>query len=177
MMVSTERNNIGKQTKTQVVIRALFLLFLVLSYFFLLPDAAYAQNTGKTVRVGWFDSPFNQIDESGVRSGYAYDYQQRIASYTGWEYEYVEGEWPELMDMLRNGEIDLLSDVSYTPERAEEMLFSSMPMGAEEYYIYILPTMTGFPRMIMLLSTGRVSVSAREACRRSSFQSGLKSMV
>ncbi|MBQ9605587.1 MAG: EAL domain-containing protein [Lachnospiraceae bacterium] len=139
MMVSTERNNIGKQTKTQVVIRALFLLFLVLSYFFLLPDAAYAQNTGKTVRVGWFDSPFNQIDESGVRSGYAYDYQQRIASYTGWEYEYVEGEWPELMDMLRNGEIDLLSDVSYTPERAEEMLFSSMPMGAEEYYIYILP--------------------------------------
>ena len=41
--------------------------------------------------------------------------------------------------MLENGEIDLLSDVSYTPEREERMLFSSLPMGTEEYYLFKLP--------------------------------------
>ena len=38
--------------------------------------------------------------------------------------------------MLQNGEIDLMGDVSYTPERAEGMLFSELPMGKEKYYLY-----------------------------------------
>jgi ABC-type amino acid transport substrate-binding protein len=42
--------------------------------------------------------------------------------------------------MLKNGEIDLMSDVSWTEERENEMLFSSLPMGTEEYYLFISPT-------------------------------------
>ena len=105
----------------------------------MLPMSAYAQNEPQTVRVGWYESPFNTTDPYGRRSGYAYDYQQKIAAYTGWNYEYVEGSWPDLMQMLIDGEIDLMSDVSYTDERSEVMLFSSLPMGAEEYYIFISP--------------------------------------
>lgn len=60
----------------------------------------------KTVRVGWYESPFNMTDQFGRRSGYAYDYQQKIAAYTGWNYEYVEGSWPDLLQMLMDGEID-----------------------------------------------------------------------
>ena len=115
------------------------MLCLVMAMSFMLPIAAHAQETGKTVRVGWYESPFNATDQFGRRSGYAYDYQQKIAAYTGWNYEYVEGSWPELMQMLIDGEIDLMSDVSFTDERAEIMLFSSLPMGAEEYYIFISP--------------------------------------
>lgn len=89
------------------------------------------------VRVGWYESPYNQTDSFGRRSGYAYDYEQKIAAYTGWTYEYVEGSWSQLMEMLRNGEIDLMSDVSYTPERTEHMLYASLPMGNEAYYIFI----------------------------------------
>ena len=96
----------------------------------------------KTVRVGWYDSSFNRMDKFGRRSGYAYDYQQKISSYTGWEYEYVEGSWPELLEMLKKGEIDLMSDVSYTKERAGEMLFPLFPMGAESYYLFITPDNT-----------------------------------
>ena len=114
-------------------------LSLVTAMTFMLPLTAHAQESGKTVRVGWYESPFNTMDQFGRRSGYAYDYQQKIAAYTGWSYEYVEGSWPELMQMLINGEIDLMSDVSYTDERAESMLFSSLRMGAEEYYIFISP--------------------------------------
>ena len=115
------------------------MLCLVAAMTFLAPSAAHAQETGKTVRVGWYESPFNTTDQFGRRSGYAYDYQQKIAAYAGWNYEYVEGSWPELLQMLINGEIDLMSDVSYTDERAESMLFSSLRMGAEEYYIFISP--------------------------------------
>ena len=39
--------------------------------------------------------------------------------------------------MLKDGEIDLLSDVSYKPEREEFMYFADLPMGTEAYYIYI----------------------------------------
>ena len=93
----------------------------------------------RVVRVGWYDSPFNRRDDFGRRSGYAYDYQQKIAAYTGWTYEYVERSWPELLQMLMNGTIDMLSDVSYTEERAEQILYSNLPMGTEEYYVYISP--------------------------------------
>ncbi|MBQ9572456.1 MAG: EAL domain-containing protein [Acidaminococcaceae bacterium] len=91
----------------------------------------------KTVRVGWYESPFNMTDPYGGRSGYAYEYQQKIAAYTGWKYEYVTTSWPKLLQMLQEGEIDLLSDVSYTEERAKSMLYSALPMGEEEYYIFV----------------------------------------
>ena len=38
--------------------------------------------------------------------------------------------------MLKNGEIDLMGALSYTDERAENMLFSELPMGEEKYYLY-----------------------------------------
>ena len=91
----------------------------------------------KVVRVGWYESPFNMTDSYGGRSGYAYEYQQKIAAYTGWKYEYVTTSWPKLLQMLQEGEIDLLSDVSYTEERAKNMLYSALPMGEEEYYIFV----------------------------------------
>ena len=100
---------------------------------------ATAQEQGRVVRVGWYESPFNSTDEFGRRSGYAYEYQQKIAAYSGWSYEYVTGSWSDLLQMLIDGKIDLMSDISYTEERAEKMLFSSLPMGAEEYYIFIAP--------------------------------------
>ncbi|MBO7674621.1 MAG: transporter substrate-binding domain-containing protein [Atopobiaceae bacterium] len=115
------------------------LLSLALLAVLLVPSTAFARTTKGPVRVGWYESPFNITDDSGRRSGYAYDYQQMIAAYTGWKYEYVEGSWSDLLQMLQEGKIDLMSDVSYTDERAERMLFSSLPMGAEEYYLFASP--------------------------------------
>ena len=103
---------------------------------------ARALESAKTVRVGWYESPFNTTDQFGRRSGYAYEYQRKIAAYTGWNYEYVEGSWAELMQMLVTGEIDLMSDVSYLPEREEQMLYSDMPMGSQEYYLFTTPENT-----------------------------------
>ena len=104
----------------------------------LLPASAFAAAAGKkVVRVGWFETAYNMTDENGRRSGYGYEYQQKVAAYTGWEYQYVTASWHQLFEMLQRGELDLLGDVSYKEEREESMLFSSLPMGEEEYYAYI----------------------------------------
>ena len=121
---------------------AMVLLCLILSAGFIMPFSVSAEDDDQVVRVGWYDSSYNRIDEYGRRSGYAYDYQLKIASYTGWTYKYVSGSWPELLEMLENGEIDLMTDVSYTKERESRMYYSSLPMGTEEYYIFALPDNT-----------------------------------
>ncbi len=116
----------------------LVLLLSVLTVIMTLPLAARAQQREqKTVRVGWFESPFCYRDQFGRRCGMDYEYQQKISAYTGWNYEYVEDSWPNLMNMLKDGEIDMLSDVSYTDERAEYLSYPVLPMGSESYYIYI----------------------------------------
>ena len=119
--------------------RAALLLCLLLTAAFIVPIAARAAPGGKVVRVGWYESSFNTRDQSGRRSGYAYEYQLKLSAYTGWRYEYISGSWSELLERLEAGEIDLLSDVSYTPERDGRMLFPSLPMGTEEYYLFVAP--------------------------------------
>ena len=115
-----------------------FLLCVITVITLCMPAAAYAQEQKqKVVRVGWYDSPFCYWDENGRRCGVDVEYQEKISAYTGWTYEYVEDSWSNLFQMLKNGEIDLLSDVSYKPERTEFMSFPDLPMGAEAYYIYI----------------------------------------
>ena len=123
----------------RIVWPALLLLGIALLAAFVMPRVACAQDqdSEKTVRVGWYESSFNATDQSGRRSGYAYEYQLKIAAYTGWNYEYVVGSWTDLLQMLEQGEIDLMTDVSYTPEREKNMFFSSLPMGTEEYYLFI----------------------------------------
>ena len=128
---------IGRPMAARAGRLAALLLCLVLAAA-VLPAASAGGKTGnKVVRVGWYESTFNQTDSLGRRSGYGYEYQIKLAAYTGWEYEYVEGSWPELLQKLIRGEIDLMSDVSYTQERAESMLFPSLPMGAEDYYLFV----------------------------------------
>lgn len=119
------------------LIRICALFVMLLPAVFLLLADAVAEEPSKVVRVGWFDSSYNNIDGLGRRTGYSYEYQQKIAAYTGWNYEYVEGNWGQLVQKLINGEIDMLGGVSYTEARANVVQFSSYPMGTEEYYLFI----------------------------------------
>ena len=47
--------------------------------------------------------------------------------------------WHGSLDKLRNGEIDLLCTVHYTRDRAQEFLFSSIPLGYETSLLYSMP--------------------------------------
>lgn len=102
-----------------------------------LPLPAHAAGAAsKVVRVGWYEDAYNITGKNGERSGYAYEYEQSVAAYTGWTYEYVKAGWSDLLQMMKSGEIDLMAGVSYTEDRAQDMLFSELPMGREIYYLY-----------------------------------------
>ena len=123
------------QTPIRKSICAMLCLLLLLSA--LLPVKAAAETApAKVVRVGSFEDTFNYVNEKGVRKGYGYELLQTLSGYTGWQFEYVSCDWFDCFEKLKNGEIDIMGDISYTPDRAEEILFSDEPMGEEKYYLY-----------------------------------------
>ena len=123
--------------------------------------ASVAGAQGKTVRVGFYESEFNKTSANGHLSGYAYDFQQDIKNYTGWKYEYVKADWPELVEMLKEGKIDLMSNVSVTSERMGKLLYSAAPMGAEKFYVYVSDKNTEItPENYQALQGKRVGVNA-----------------
>ena len=84
------------------------------------------------LRVGFFAfSGYHTIEEDGRRSGYGYEFLQRLAIHGGWSYEYVgyNNSYAEALDMLRNGQVDIVTSVSKTPEREEEFLFTDQSIG------------------------------------------------
>ncbi len=98
--------------------------------------AAYAAGPAakqtEILRVGYFAFPgYHIIEENGHRSGYGYEFLQRLAIHGGWCYEYVgyDGSYADALDMLRNGEVDIVTSVSRTPQREEEFLFSDQSIG------------------------------------------------
>ena len=114
---------------------AMLCLLLLLPTLF--PVKAAAETVpAKVVRVGSFENTFNYVNEKGIRKGYGYELLQTLSGYTGWQFEYVTCDWSDCFEKLKNGEIDILGGISYTPDRAEEMLFSDEPMGEEKYYLY-----------------------------------------
>ena len=125
----------ARQTPLEKSICAVLCLLLLLPA--LLPVKAAAETApAKVVRVGSFEDTFNYVNEKGVRKGYGYELLQTLSGYTGWQFEYVTCDWSDCFEKLKNGEIDIMGDISYTPDRAEEMLFSDEPMGVEKYYLY-----------------------------------------
>lgn len=123
------------QILTRKSVCAMLCLLLLLSV--ALPVKAAAETApAKVVRVGSFEDTFNYVNEKGARKGYGYELLQTLSGYTGWQFEYVTCDWSDCFEKLKNGEIDIMGDISYTEDRAEEMLFSDEPMGEEKYYLY-----------------------------------------
>mgnify|MGYP002312743344 FL=1 len=123
------------QTLTRKSVCVMLSLLLLLSV--VLPVKAAAETApAKVVRVGSFEDTFNYVNEKGARKGYGYELLQTLSGYTGWQFEYVTCDWSDCFEKLENGEIDIMGGISYTEDRAEEMLFSDEPMGEEKYYLY-----------------------------------------
>lgn len=131
--------NFGTSETMRTLIRksvcAMLCLLLLLSV--VLPVKAAAETApAKVVRVGSFEDTFNYCNEKGARKGYGYELLETLSGYTGWQFEYVTCDWSDCFEKLENGEIDIMGGISYTEDRAEEMLFSDEPMGEEKYYLY-----------------------------------------
>lgn len=105
----------------------------ILCFFFLLsiPSVDCYAKEGEVIRIGYYPlENFHAEDANGNVTGYEVDYLNRIADRTGWTYEYVEADsWNHAIDMLRNGQIDMLSPAQITEERLQEFSYSASALG------------------------------------------------
>lgn len=110
-----------------------------------------AKEDRPVVRVGYpIQQGLTEIDENGNYTGYIYDYLQEIAQYTGWDYEFVraEGDINEslmtLMEMLENGEIDIMGGMLYNSRMEEMYDYASNSCGIVYTVLKVLYEDTAF---------------------------------
>ena len=112
------------------VVRCVFLAVV-----FALPFGVSAGGNNNTIKVGYYENEVFQegAREGAMKSGYAYEYYQKLSEYTGWKYEYVYGEYAKLYQMLLDGKIDLLAGLAKKPDRLGLIGYPEAPMGSESY--------------------------------------------
>lgn len=103
------------------------------------PAQSSSEDNSKEVRIGYYysDTAFQDGFGDGERkSGYAYEYYQRLAPYAGWDYTYRYLTRSEAIEALRNGEVDIVAGINKTPQLEKEFLFSSADMGLDGNPLY-----------------------------------------
>lgn len=116
---------------------ALAAALLLLGGLFLAPALglhAQAEEISSTqkLRVGYYAyTGFNMIDADGSYSGYSYELLQKIARYRNVIYEYdgYDSDVNDVMQMLEDGEIDVIPDLRITPDREDRFDFTTSPVG------------------------------------------------
>ena len=134
MSIYEGKREIMKKTFRETIF-TLIVLLSALSFCAIKTSAAGEK--GKTVTVGYYA---NEVFEDGssdndIKKGYAYEYYRKISEYTGWDYEYVYGDFVTIYKKLLAGEVDLVAGLAYTDERSSLILYPERPMGAESYGI------------------------------------------
>ena len=119
---------------TAAILWGIFILMLFRSVSL---SAAEDTDQARKVRIGYIGyDGFIGMTKDGLYEGYGVEYLNEIASYTGWEYEYIFGTWDSHMQALKEGRIDFLCHAQRTPEREREYLFSKYSIGAESSVLY-----------------------------------------
>ena len=126
--------SIGKHCKAAAALFAVFFC-LILTLQAAIPVAAASESESRTVRVGYYE---NEVFQEGaqadsVKTGYAYEYYQKLSEYTGWQYEYVYGEFGDLYQMLLDGDIDFLAGLAWREDREAIIGYPDAAMGDETY--------------------------------------------
>ncbi len=92
---------------------------------------------GRDVIVGVYEnSPKIFTSESGKPVGIFIDIIENIAKKEGWNLHYVTVTWGEGLDRLARGDMDLMPDVIYTPERQKRFAFHKVPVLSSWFQVY-----------------------------------------
>lgn len=129
--------------------RIMLCISMFLTVLFCYGDFYVKAKEDRVVRVGYpIQEGLTNIDEEGKYSGYTYEYIQEMALYNGWHVEFVQVEGNEneslskLMEMLENGEIDLMGGMAYSEAMDEIYDYSSRSYGIAYTTLVILNNKT-----------------------------------
>lgn len=137
------------------------------------------ENESQVIRVGYpIQAGLTDYGANGQRVGYSYEYLMEIAQYTGWEYEFVELDGDiddvltQMLDMLKNGELDLMSAMTYNDSLAEIYDYPGYSYGTA-YTVFCVPESDSVLNEINYQSLERIRIAVDRAPGPKS-QAGLK---
>jgi len=110
-------------------------------------DGASSQAEQQVIHVGFFRfEGYHDMDTAGEKSGYGYDFLQMIAGYANFKYIYVgyQKTWNDMLDMLDNGEIDMLTYAVKLPEYEERFDFSEHSIGTSSAILTVSASNAAF---------------------------------
>ena len=81
-----------------------------------------------SLRVGIYDNPPQVFLSGGRPTGLYIEVLEKIAKDNGWKLEYVYATFPEQLENLKTGKIDMLVSIAYTEERAKVYDYNSEPL-------------------------------------------------
>lgn len=127
--------NINKNRKTgsALVLSCLFVFFALIIW---IKNPMTVEASEKTIKVGYIEQGNFIENNYGTYSGYGVEYLDKIAEYTGFQYEYVLDTWENCLAKVESGEIDLICMAQYTEDRAEKFLYSKIPLGYDFTILY-----------------------------------------
>jgi len=83
----------------------------------------------RTIRVGAFNYfPGIFMDDDGVIKGFYVDTLEEIGREQNIRFEYIWGSWSEGLERIRSGDVDMLTSVAHTVERATYMDYGTVPL-------------------------------------------------
>ena len=126
---------VHKLNKNKSLLLSAFLCVVVLVVALFPQNVRAAGPSEDTVRVGYYEQEVFQegAADGTVKTGYAYEYYQKLSEYTGWRYEYVYGEFGDLYQMLLDGNIDFLAGLAWREDRESIIGYPDAAMGNETY--------------------------------------------
>ena len=96
--------------------------------------SAAAPSGSRTVTAGIFAfEGYHMRDEAGGLTGYGIEVLDLISEYSHLNFRYTgyENSWNDMLTMLKNGEIDVVTSARRTSEREESFAFS-LPIGRND---------------------------------------------
>lgn len=86
--------------------------------------------TNNKIKVGYsIVSGFTEV-ENGIYSGFGFEYLREISKYTGWEYEFIEMSLNDMINKLKDGEIDIAGAMLKNEQAMELYDFPDYNSGA-----------------------------------------------
>ena len=125
-METEKKQTVHTNVKWKILAATAVFLTLILAF------PGYCQEKKRIIRVGVFSMEgYHMTDADGVRSGYGYDFLQKLSRYGNVVYEYktANAENGGVLKMLKNGEVDLVTSAVKRGQWEEDFVFSDQPVG------------------------------------------------
>ncbi|EOU2125456.1 EAL domain-containing protein [Clostridium perfringens] len=124
-----------KKSKRFIMIILFFLVFIMLCLCY---GSIINKEKRKTLlKIGFYDDyPHFYINNKANVCGYYKDITENLAKKLNFKVEYVNGNVPDILKELKNGEIDLVFGINKLPAREESFKFTNKSINDELNFIY-----------------------------------------